>query len=91
MTNRTFTPWLAVLTLAAVAAGPVAAGGPKESHPCYGVADCKSQPSQKEFSACIKANKAEADANADCAAFRKDKDAWMKANGVGDLAELFES
>jgi hypothetical protein len=89
ITNRL--PWLGILILVAVAAGPVAAGGPKPSHPCYGVADCKNEGSQKEFSACIKANKAEADANTDCATFRNDKEGWMKANGVADLSELFES
>lgn len=68
---------------------PVFAGGPKQSHPCYNVADCKTQTSQKEFSACIKANKAEADANAACAEFRKDKKAYMESQGIADLKELF--
>lgn len=81
----------ATLALAAVlAAGFAQAGGPKPEHPCYGVADCKTQGSQKEFSACIKANAAEADAIPDCAAFRNDKDAWMKERGVSDLSALFE-
>lgn len=81
----------AVVALSALlVAGGVQAGGPKPAHPCYGVADCKTQGSQKEFSGCIKENVAEADAIADCAAFRKDKDAWMKEKGVADLSALFE-
>ncbi len=68
---------------------PAFAGGPKASHPCYDVADCKTQTSQKEFSACIKAHKAEADANAACAEFRKDKKAYMESKGIADLKDLF--
>jgi hypothetical protein len=67
------------------------AGGPKPEHPCYAVADCKTKTSQKEFSACIKANKEEAKANETCASFRKDKDAWLKSNGVPNVKALFES
>lgn len=68
---------------------PTFAGGPKESHPCYGVADCKSKSSKEEFSACIKANKAEADADAACAEFRKDKQAYLHSKGIADLKDLF--
>lgn len=80
------------LSIAAfLAAGVAQAGGPTPAHPCYEVADCKTKTSQPEFSACIKENKAEADAIQACADFRKDKDAWMKANGVSDLKALFGS
>ena len=68
---------------------PLFAGGPKDTHPCYDVADCKSKSSKEEFSACIKANKAEADANAACAEFRKDKQAYLKSKGIPDLKALF--
>ena len=68
---------------------PTFAGGPKESHPCYGVADCKTQNSKQEFSACIKAHKAEADANAACAEFRKDKQAYLQSHDIADLNDLF--
>jgi hypothetical protein len=68
---------------------PAFAGGPKETHPCYGVADCKTKGSKQEFSACIKAHKAEADANAACAEFRKDKQAYLQSKGIADLKELF--
>jgi hypothetical protein len=68
---------------------PVFAGGPKETHPCYEVADCKTKASREEFSACIKANKEEAAANAECAEFRKDKPAYMKKNGISGLEALF--
>jgi hypothetical protein len=74
-----------------LAATAVQAGGPTPDHPCYDVADCKTQTSQEAFSACIKANKAEADANEDCATFRKDKDAWLEEHGFSELADLFES
>ena len=67
------------------------AGPPKPEHPCYDVADCKTQPSRKDFSACIKANKEEASQNETCANFRKDKDTWLKQNGVSDLDALFDS
>lgn len=83
---------LALFTLVAVTASlatPVNAGGAKETHPCYGVADCKTQPSQKEFSKCIKANKEEADSNAACAEFRKDKKAYMEKHGITGLEGLF--
>jgi hypothetical protein len=89
MPTKTLT--IALALAAFLAAGIAQAGGPKPAHPCYEVADCKTQGSQKEFSACIKENKAEADANEACAAFRKDKDTWMKDNGVSDLGALFES
>jgi hypothetical protein len=80
-----------IFALAALFAVAAQAGAPKAEHPCYGVADCATKGSQQEFSACIKANKAEADANEACAAFRKDKDAWMKEHGYPDLGALFES
>jgi hypothetical protein len=70
-------------------ASPLFAGGPKESHPCYEVADCKTMNSRKEFSNCVKANKAEADANAACAEFRKDKPAYMNKHGIANLEDLF--
>lgn len=82
---------LGLAVAAFLSAGLAQAGGPKPQHPCYGVADCKTQGSQKAFSACIKEHEAEANANAECAAFRKDKDSWMKANGVPGLEALFES
>ncbi len=68
---------------------PVFAGGPKETHPCYNVADCKTKTSRKEFSACIKANKKEAAANAECAEFRKDKPAYMKKKEISGIEQLF--
>lgn len=86
---KTFTPAIALAALVAVTA--VHAGAPKPEHPCYGVADCKTQSSQEAFSACIKDNKEEADANEVCAAFRKDKDAWLKGHGFSKLDDLFES
>ena len=69
----------------------VQAGGPKPEHPCYDVADCKTQTSRQTFSACVKANKEEASNNEKCATFRKDKDAWLKEHGVPNLDALFES
>ncbi len=83
---------LALFTLVAIAgslATPVNAGSPKETHPCYGVADCKTQTSRKEFSKCVKANKEEADSNAECAKFRSDKKAYMKEHGITGLEALF--
>ena len=65
------------------------AGGPKEIHPCYAVADCKTQDSKEAFSACIKEHKAEADANLACTEFRKDKQAYLKSQGIADLKDLF--
>lgn len=78
-----------MLTFGLTLVNSVYAGGPKETHPCYGVADCKTKTSREEFSACIKANKEEAQANAECAKFRKDKPAYMKKNGTSGLEELF--
>lgn len=72
-------------------AGAALAGPPKPDHPCYGVADCKTQGSQADFSACIKANKDLADSDAACASFRKDKDAWLKEHGFASVTDLFES
>ena len=83
---------LVLITLIAVTASlttPVNAGAPKESHPCYGVADCKSQPSRKEFSKCVKAHKEQAVAIAECAAFRKDKMGYMKEKGIEGIDTLF--
>lgn len=82
---------LGIALVAFVAVTAVQAGGPKPEHPCYGVADCRSQTSQEAFSACIKANKEEAGANEACAAFRKDKDAWLKEQGFSKVDDLFES
>lgn len=67
------------------------AGPPKPEHPCYAVADCKTQPSRQAFSACIKANKEEASQNETCATFRKDKEAWLKQQGIAAVDDLFES
>ena len=86
---KTFQLGIALVALVAVTA--VQAGGPKPEHPCYGVADCKSQTTQEAFSACIKTNSKEADANEACAAFRRDKDAWLKEHGFSKLGDLFES
>jgi hypothetical protein len=69
----------------------VQAGPPKPEHPCYEVADCKTQGSRKAFSDCIKAHKEEAAENMKCSDFRKDKESWMKGNGVSNLDELFEA
>jgi hypothetical protein len=78
-----------ICTLSISLSAPVLAGGPTEAHPCYAVADCKTKAAQPEFSACIKAHQAEADALPACAEFRKDKDAYMKAHGIANLGELF--
>lgn len=86
---KTLTIGLALAAMVSVTAAQ--AGAPKPDHPCYDVADCKSQDSRKTFSACIKENKAEADANEACAAFRKDKDAWLKEHGMDSVDSLFES
>ncbi len=67
------------------------AGPPKPEHPCYEVADCKTQGSRKEFSACIKAHQEPAAQNKKCADFRKDKDSWMKEMDVSNLDELFDA
>ena len=80
------------LALTAFVAAPlVQAGGATEQHPCYEVADCKTKDSREEFSACIKANKAEADANAACAEFRGDKDAYLNKHGISGIDSLFGS
>ena len=68
-----------------------ATGAAKPEHPCYDVADCKTQPDQKAFSACIKQNEAEANANEACAEFRKDKDGYMQKHGIDSLEALFEA
>ena len=78
-----------VVAVATSLATPVNAGGPKETHPCYSVADCKTQTSRKDFSKCIKAHKEEANTNAECAEFRKDKQAYMKKHGITGLEALF--
>jgi hypothetical protein len=74
-----------------LSATAVQAGPPKPEHPCYEVADCKTETSRKDFSACVKANKEEANQNETCANFRKDKDTWLKEKGVANLDALFES
>ncbi len=79
----------ALVAISASLATPVNAGGPTETHPCYEVADCKTQSSRKEFSKCIKENKEEADSNAECAEFRKDKEAYMEQKGIPGLEALF--
>jgi hypothetical protein len=81
--------WL-VAAFLTVAGGAVYAGGPTEAHPCYGVADCKTRTSRQEFSKCIKANADEASQNTECAAFRKDKNAYMSKHGISGLDELFK-
>ncbi len=68
---------------------PVYAGGAKNTHPCYDVADCKTEASKKEFSQCIKKNKEVANANLECAAFRKDKPAYMSNHGISGVDALF--
>ncbi|MEN8165862.1 MAG: hypothetical protein ABFR65_00105 [Pseudomonadota bacterium] len=83
---------LAVFVLIAVGlslVNPVFAGGPKESHPCYEVADCKTKGSKKEFSMCVKANLEEANANVKCAEFRKDKKGYMEQEGIPGLESMF--
>lgn len=73
------------------ASAAFATGAPKPEHPCYEVADCKTQGSREDFSACIKANVDEANANAACAEFRKDKDAYMQKHGIDGVDSLFEA
>jgi hypothetical protein len=80
----------AVLTVC-VATTALATGAPKPEHPCYEVADCKTQGSRETFSACIKANLDEANANHACAEFRKDKPAYMEKHGIDGLESLFEA
>lgn len=80
---------LILITVGFVVINPVYAGGPKATHPCYEVADCKTKSSREEFSACVKANVDKANANAECAEFRKDKPAYMKKNGISGLEALF--
>jgi hypothetical protein len=79
----------ATLLIVTAISSNVFAGGVKEAHPCYDVADCKSEASQKEFSACIKANLEEANANEQCKAFRDDKPAYLEKSGLSDLKGLF--
>jgi hypothetical protein len=74
--------------LALIAAG-AQAGGPKPEHPCYDVADCKKEGSRPDFSKCVKSNLDEANANAACAEFRKDKPAYMEKHGIDGLESLF--
>lgn len=78
-----------ILAFGLALVNPAYAGGPKETHPCYNVADCKIKTSKEEFSACVKANNEEAEANTECAEFRKDKPAYMKKKGISDLKDLF--
>ncbi|MEA3411797.1 MAG: hypothetical protein U9R74_09680 [Pseudomonadota bacterium] len=65
------------------------AGGPKDTHPCYGVADCKSQTSKETFSKCVKANVDQANQIPQCADFRNDKKAYMKEHGIDGVDSLF--
>jgi hypothetical protein len=80
----------ATLSLFAASAA-FATGAPKPEHPCYAVADCKTQASREAFSACVKANADEANANQACAEFRKDKPAYMKKHGIDGVDSLFEA
>jgi hypothetical protein len=73
------------------ASGAFATGAPKPEHPCYDVADCKTQGSREDFSACIKANVEEANANTACAEFRKDKPAYIEKHGIESVDSLFEA
>jgi hypothetical protein len=73
------------------ASAAFATGAPKPEHPCYDVADCKTQGSREDFSACIKANVEEANANAACAEFRKDKPAYIEKHGIESVDALFEA
>jgi|GEM_PF-4945446 hypothetical protein len=66
------------------------AGGPKSSHPCYDVADCKTQTSREDFSACIKEHDEDASANPVCSSFRNDKETYLKLMGMESVDELFE-
>lgn len=72
------------------AANVAFAGGPKSSHPCYDVADCKSQGSKEDFSACIKEHEDDASANPVCSSFRNDKETYLKLMGMESADELFE-
>jgi hypothetical protein len=78
----------AVLALGAAAA--LATGAPKPEHPCYEVADCKTQGSRQAFSKCVKANVDQANAIPACAEFRKDKPAYMDKHGIDGVDALFE-
>lgn len=78
-----------MITVGLSLVNPVIAAGPKELHPCYDVADCKTKGSKKEFSMCIKANLEEANANAECTDFRKDKQAYMEKKGIPGLESMF--
>ena len=83
---------LIISLLVVMSAGLIAsvnAGAPKSTHPCYGVADFKVETSKKEFSQCIKKNKEKANANLECAAFRKDKKAYMGNHGITGVDALF--
>ncbi|MDX2506736.1 MAG: hypothetical protein QNL62_19995 [Gammaproteobacteria bacterium] len=80
---------LMLLTFGLVVVNTAFAGGPKATHPCYDVADCKSQTTKKDFSKCIKEHKEEAGKNAACAAFRSDKGAYLKEAGMSSTDELF--
>jgi hypothetical protein len=85
-------PTLAIgAVLALGAAGAQATGAPKPEHPCYAVADCKTQGSRETFSKCVKANLEEASAIEACAEFRKDKPAYMQKHGIDRVDSLFES
>lgn len=70
-------------------AAPALAGGPKDTHPCYDVADCKTQTSRETFSKCVKANVDQANQIAQCAEFRKDKKAYMQKHGIDGVDSLF--
>lgn len=79
---------VALFSLAMLSA--VYAGGPKESHPCYEVADCRTQTSRKAFSNCIKKNVKAANQIKECADFREDKKAYIEKYGIGGLEALFK-
>jgi hypothetical protein len=66
------------------------AGGPKSSHPCYDVADCKTAASQEDFSACLETNKEEVAGSPVCTTFLNDKETYFKLMGMTSDAELFE-
>lgn len=80
---------VALLLFVPAISGTAFAGGPKEIHPCYDVADCKTQASKKEFSKCIKTHPEEANANAGCQTFRQDKKAYLEKAGLPDIKALF--
>ncbi|RUM92570.1 MAG: hypothetical protein DSZ28_09530 [Thiothrix sp.] len=86
--TKTATTLLLAFTLGAASA--TFAGGPKSSHPCYNVADCKSQTSKKDFSACIKEHEEDASANPVCSSFRNDEETYLKLMGMESVDELFE-